>query len=102
MPGPASAAPFTVEARPLTQSTRGSLVINPEDCLPTAAHPYGAREGPYVIATAARVNALVKKFCSGLAAATNCLPQYCPHCNPNPLCRDVRKRLIAYRRAPGE
>jgi hypothetical protein len=37
-----------------------------------------------------------------LAAATNCLPQYCPHCNPNPVCRDVRKRLIAYRRAPGE
>ena len=43
-------------------------------------HPYGVREGPYLIATGIRVNALVKKFCSSHVAATNCLPQNGPHC----------------------
>ena len=57
---PGSRRPVVVETRPITQSTRGSLVFNPEDCLPTAAHQYMAREGHYLIATGIRVNSLVK------------------------------------------
>ena len=51
-----------VETRLITRSTQGSLVFNPEDCLPTAAHQYMAREGPYLISTVIRVNSLVKNI----------------------------------------
>jgi len=62
-------------------------------------HPYGVREGPYLIATGIRVNALVKKFCSAHVAVTNCLPQNGPHCNAHPINRDIRRgSLPAVRR----
>ena len=42
----------------------GEPRIQSRDCLPTAAHQYMAREGPYLISTIIHVNRLVNKFCT--------------------------------------